>query len=286
MKITIVSLKSTQNDKDLIFEGKKRGHDCEITNVGTDILNNPEKYNFGDVVIWRSSRICQPWAKASIINLISKDRVVINRTYRTKPLVGSKYFQQKMVERYTDIKTINTYVFESEKYLLEAIRSGKINFPFIAKPNIGAKGEGIFLIKDQKDISFINKKLNKYIFQDYINNDGDYRIFLVGNRPLGVIKRIAQKNNFLNNISKGGMAKNLDDKILVKYLEEKSPELTRLFDLDISGIDFIKDKKTGEIYFMELNTVPQWQGFQEATGLNVAREIIKYCEKQLEKLST
>jgi glutathione synthase/RimK-type ligase-like ATP-grasp enzyme len=42
-------------------------------------------------------------------------------------------------------------------------------------------------------------------------------------------------------------------------------------------VDFLLTKN--QAYIIELNTVPQFYGFMEATGINVPEEIVKYLEE-------
>ncbi len=87
------------------------------------------------------------------------------------------------------------------------MEQGKLSFPFIKKPDLGARGEGVEVIGDSRQLDQLkNEEITGFVFQNFIENKGDYRVFVVGGKPIGVMKRIAQKGSFLNNVSRGGRA--------------------------------------------------------------------------------
>jgi len=56
--------------------------------------------------------------------------------------------------------------------------------------------------------------------------------------------------------------------------------LVALFKCDYAGVDLIYDAKEKKLRFMEMNFMPEWNGFTQATGINVAKELISYASKQ------
>ena len=90
------------------------------------------------------------------------------------------------------------------------------------------------------------------------------------------MKRFNSEENFLTNISVGGTAEpsNLPEEILEMCKKAKA-----LRNTEISGVDVIEHE--GKYYVLEVNTSPQFQGFETATGINVAKEIVEYAETKL-----
>ncbi len=280
MKITLVTKENTWHDEKIEEEAKITGVDFEVRDF-KDLNDLREIDELGDIVVWRSSSLGRGSARDVVFRLIDKTgRRIINRSLLTNPSVGHKLYQQKIVEGLSpDVNTIQTFSFSNKEDLIEGIKEGQLKIPFIKKPNLGFQGRGVELVSSSNEIdTFKEGSFEEVIFQNYIENDGDYRVLIVGGRSLGVIKRVAAEGSFLNNVSRGGKALIVKDRNLEIRLSGIASQIVTFFDLSLCGVDLMVDKKTGEIYFLELNTVPQWEGFQEATGVNVAGEIIKYCQ--------
>ena len=107
-----------------------------------------------------------------------------------------------------------------------------------------------------------DKPIRKYIFQNFIANTGDYRVFIVGGKPLGAIKRTPASGDFRANVSQGGGVFHETDVKILSELYQIAVNVSSLFDLQICGVDIIHNEETKQFQFLEVNTVPQWQGFK------------------------
>ncbi len=284
MKISYISASDTWNDQQVVAEARKR-NDFKFEKINLEDLNDPDIYDkLGDVILWRSSSLEPRSGRTTLLSgLLKKGKMVVNRSIVEYPAVIFKQFQQEFIRLNTGkIKTIPTFTFSTVEGLLRAVESGSLKFPFIRKPNLGAKGRGVKLITDQKSLNLFIKqssleKIQKSVWQNFIPNGGDYRVLVVGGRPIGAIKRMGKKGSFLNNVSQGGQALPVEDERLKMEMFKIASQVSAVFNLGFCGVDIIQDKHTKELFFLELNTVPQWEGFQKATGINVARELLDYC---------
>ena len=104
-------------------------------------------------------------------------------------------------------------------------KAGLLGFPLVVKRSEGWQGKQVYLVENKRSFwefcqSYQDGETRSgryYLAQKFIVNDGDYRILVLGNQVLGVIKRKkTKKNEFRNNISLGGMAQKavLPDRIL------------------------------------------------------------------------
>ena len=281
MKISYISRSDTWNDQQIIAEAKEKKINLE--KVSIQDLNNKKVYkSLGEVILWRSSLLEPRSGRTTLLSVLDKKgKFIINRSIIDYPAVIFKQFQQEYVKETTNnIKTTPTFTFLSKGDLKKTVDEDVLKFPFIKKPNLGAKGEGIKLIKSLDDLNALEEEeTTKSVFQNFIKNDGDYRILVIGGRPLDAIKRTGEKGSFLNNVSMGGKALTVDDGAMKTELFKIATQVAAVFNLGFCGIDVIQDKDSGELYFLELNTVPQWEGFQKATGINVAQKILDYCEE-------
>jgi glutathione synthase/RimK-type ligase-like ATP-grasp enzyme len=240
--------------------------------------------NLGDIILWRSSSLGKSNERVEVMSALAKKHPLINRCLVQLPQSTEKSFQQEYVQKKTTaVRCIPTFRFQTKKDLELAINSGVLRYPFIQKPNQGSKGKGVLLIREAKDISGTDDTVKQQVYQNFIVNTGDYRVFILGGRMLGAIKRTASNGGFLNNISQGGSAMTVTDPKVLTRLRRMSTTIASIFELTICGVDIIFDEISKEYYFLEVNTAPQWEGFQKATGVNVAFEIIGYCQRHLQR---
>jgi len=275
MKITIICKNSEWQVKKLEESALKLGVDIDVRDI-KEPGHVPE--DLGDIVIWRSSSLGGGPNRFNMMNAILEKRPLINRCLAHLPQATEKAFQQEYVQKKTKlVKCIPTFIFQSKQEIETAIKNGTLRYPFIQKPNKGSKGEGVEFIQNKKDLDRVVKDIDRQVYQNFINNSGDYRAFILGGRMLGAVKRTAPKGGFLNNISQGGSAQPVTDPEILTKLRRLSTTIASIFELTLCGVDIIYDEKTSGYFFLEVNTVPQWKGFQEATGIDVAEEIIQYC---------
>ena len=154
-------------------------------------------------------------------------------------------------------------------------KTGKAVF----KPLIGSLGLGSTLIEDP-DIAYhisrslLSLRLPSY-FQEYIEKPGyDLRIFVVGGRVIGAMKRVTS-GGWKTNIAQGARGVKVTEK---EYPDEFQTAIrtAEILGLEYTGIDIIIDKKTGDHYVIEANAFPLWRGLKEATGIDPAKSIISY----------
>lgn len=155
-------------------------------------------------------------------------------------------------------------------------------FPLVIKTTLGSAGKGVDIVSTKEDIiNFMQNQLKlgittftkklSYVLQEYIseNNGEDYRILCVRDKCLGVIKRKAQ-SGFKSNVSLGGTVENVTDR---PDLEEMALNVMQKSGLFMGGIDFIDTKDGSKA--IEINASPQFEGFERATGIDVAENVIK-----------
>lgn len=138
----------------------------------------------------------------------------------------------------------------------------ELGLPFILKDAAADKGANNYLIKSQKDFKKVAQQANKqksyYVAQQFIENDGDYRLIVMNRNVELIIERKAvDSKTHLNNTSTGGSAvlKNSNEmSSALKSLAVKSAIVTHR---EIAGVDIIEDKRTGDWYVLEVNNSPQ-----------------------------
>lgn len=143
----------------------------------------------------------------------------------------------------------------SGQTLLDAAKS--LALPFICKEVYGAHGRNNHLITSYEQLqSILQDGESLFVLQEFIANDGDFRLLCIGNGHL-IIKRTAADGSHLNNTSQGGKAELLpNDALPTEVLDAARRCLTELH-MTMAGVDVIFDKDKQRYLFLEVNSQPQ-----------------------------
>ena len=153
----------------------------------------------------------------------------------------------------------------------------KFKKPYISKSIEGSRGEQVFLIHTKSELESKIKEfgVGRMLIQKKISAGFDFRIIVVGNKVVGGMKRIAQKGEFRSNTSLGGYAEPIKISAELRNLAKKA---ARVFNAEFAGVDIIRDQ--GKYYILEVNIFPMFEGFEKATNINVAKELVAHIEKK------
>jgi ribosomal protein S6--L-glutamate ligase len=146
----------------------------------------------------------------------------------------------------------------------------------VVKPLFGSEGRGIVRVSDPELARRTFRTLEQLrcvlYLQQYVRNPGhDVRVFILGGRVLGAIRRHAQPGEWRTNISLGGRAEVC---VLEPEVERLAIQVARILDTIMAGVDLIFDLDRDEYVVLEVNAVPGWRALSEATGVDVAAEIL------------
>lgn len=154
--------------------------------------------------------------------------------------------------------------------------------PLIIKLLESTQGKGVVLAETNKAAeSVINafKSVNTNILvQEFIKeaNGQDIRCFVVNGKVVASMQRQAQKGEFRANIHQGGTAS------IIKITPEEKKlaiKAAKILDLAVAGVDIIRSNK-GPL-LLEVNSSPGLEGIENATGKDIANEMIVAIEKKL-----
>lgn len=156
-------------------------------------------------------------------------------------------------------------------------------FPVIIKGSGGDRGTRVFKADNLEELEVMVRDLRKteteegkrYMLQEYIPNDGDYRVLVLGDTVLGVMKRSSQnKEEFRNNYSAGGSVEVSD---LPEEIKQLAVKAAKVCGLAVAGVDVaFRNFDRSKPVIWEVNKGPQFKGFMAATGIDVPREIVKF----------
>ncbi|MBE0447923.1 MAG: RimK family alpha-L-glutamate ligase [Actinobacteria bacterium] len=153
----------------------------------------------------------------------------------------------------------------------------------IAKPLYGFQGYGVIRIRRSEvdarsRIKWLLDEFKGICLQKYIPNPGrDIRAFVVGDQVVASIYRIARIGRWKTNIRAGARP------IVCRLTTEQhdiSIRASQGLGLDYTGVDIIEGPDGN--YVLEVNGAPAWGGVMEATGRNIAQDIINYAIYRLD----
>ncbi len=152
-----------------------------------------------------------------------------------------------------------------------------VRYPAILKILSGTQGVGVMRVKSFEETAAIVDTMKAFgevmLLQEYIPNPGvDIRAFVVGDRVIGSMKRVAQLNEWRSNIHLGakGVPIELDD-----HAKEIAVRASRAVGLEISGVDMIF--RGDEPVVLEVNASPGFRGLLQATHINAADAMVEYA---------
>jgi len=172
------------------------------------------------------------------------------------------------------LRVPETYITESAHW---AYRKTKRFKQIVAKPLIGSLGFGAMKFEDA-DLAFNAYKtletlgLPIYV-QEYLKNPRrDIRAFVIGEKVIGAIYRIAVKGNWKANIALGNKPKPLQ---LSREFEDLAIKAAKTLSLVYAGVDILETRDCPVL--LEVNGSPSWQGLRKASGINVAELLVKHA---------
>lgn len=151
--------------------------------------------------------------------------------------------------------------------------------PLIVKLLEGTQGVGVVLAETSKAaesvITAFKSLKADILVQEFIKEAGgrDIRCFVVGEKIIGSMQRVAKEGEFRANVHLGGAVKPVEITSEEKKLALKA---TKVLGLRCAGVDIIRSKSGPKV--LEVNSSPGLEGIEEATKKDIAGEIIKYLE--------
>lgn len=152
--------------------------------------------------------------------------------------------------------------------------------PLIIKLVEGTQGVGVVLAETRKAAESVTQTLRglnaNIILQEYIaeSKGADIRCFVVGDKVVAAMQRIAAPGEFRANIHRGGTAEYVR---INKAEREAAIKAAKIMGLGMAGVDLIRSKRGPLI--LEINSSPGLEGIETATQKDIASSIVKHIEK-------
>ena len=151
--------------------------------------------------------------------------------------------------------------------------------PHVIKLNEGAQGQGVLLAEkrsaSQGMIEAFRGLYANFVVQEFIGEagGGDLRCFVIGNRVAAAMHRQAPEGDFRANLHRGGKASSVE---LTEQEVEVAIRAAETMGLGIAGVDLLRSRRGPLV--LEVNASPGLEGIEQASGKNIAAEIIEHIE--------
>ncbi len=175
-------------------------------------------------------------------------------------------------------KTIFTNYAKDVDHVIKSVGGA----PLVLKLLEGTQGLGVVLAETHNAANSVIEAFNglkaRVIAQQFIKESGgaDIRAFVVDGVVVGAMKRQGKEGEFRSNLHRGGSATVIE---LSDEEELTALKATKAMALGVSGVDMLQSEKGPLV--LEVNSSPGLEGIEAATGKDIAKEIIKYLERNV-----
>jgi len=155
--------------------------------------------------------------------------------------------------------------------------------PVIIKLIEGTQGIGVLLAESVKTaegiVELLQSQKQNVLIQKFVaeSKGRDIRAFVVGDRVVAAMRRVAQGQEFRSNVHRGGIAEPVE---LSEEYRETAVRCTQILGLQVAGVDMLEGKDGPQV--MEVNSSPGLEGIESCTGLDVAGAVIEYIAAQVD----
>lgn len=142
----------------------------------------------------------------------------------------------------------------------------------VIKPLFGSQGQGVRLLDKNSKLplpkdAFVD---GVYYLQSYIDSGDshhDFRVFVVNNQAIATMRRSG--SGWLNNVAQGAKCNSEQD----GAIEALAIAAAKAVEIDYCGVDIMRDKD-GQLWVLEVNSIPAWRGLQSVTHVNIAQTLV------------
>lgn len=149
--------------------------------------------------------------------------------------------------------------------------------PVVIKLIEGTQGVGVLLAESvgaaEAIIELLQSQKQNVLIQKFVaeSKGRDIRAFVVGDRVVAAMRRVAQGQEFRSNVHRGGITEQVE---LPEEYTQAAVRATQIMGLQVAGVDILESNSGPQI--MEVNSSPGLEGIETCTGLDVAGAVIEY----------
>jgi ribosomal protein S6--L-glutamate ligase len=155
--------------------------------------------------------------------------------------------------------------------------------PVVIKLIEGTQGIGVLLAESLKAaesiIELLQSQKQDVLIQKFVaeSKGKDIRAFVVGDRVVAAMRRVAQGQEFRSNVHRGGVAEAVD---LPEAYRETAVRSAQILGLRVAGVDMLESDTGPQV--MEVNSSPGLEGIEKCTNLDIAGAIVEYIAARVD----
>ncbi|WP_199749309.1 MULTISPECIES: ATP-grasp domain-containing protein [unclassified Exiguobacterium] len=162
-----------------------------------------------------------------------------------------------------------TLIYGKNPYTIERVLE-EFEYPFVAKTAKSSMGQGVWLIKNEQEwLEYVDKHETFYV-QQFIPNDRDLRIIVIGEEVVGSYWRVSEA--FLNNVAQGAHF-SYDD--IPGHVVEEVLSIAKTLHINHAAFDVIVSGDN--FYILEFNVFFGSEGLMPL-GVRLTDKIAGYLE--------
>lgn len=196
----------------------------------------------------------------STLSMMNSQNKAVTSQLLAKNNVSTPKF---MYTKYKNYRLIHSY-FDNKKFVMKRID--------------GSQGIGVYLIENEEDYNNAYDEINDiYFCQEFIENSfgQDIRVYVLGNRVLGCVKRISD-NSFKSNFSLGGRVEKSE---LNNSIIEISLNAAKAIELDFCGIDLLITEDSYTV--CEVNGNAGFRTITQVSDIDIPMELFKWIKENV-----
>ena len=171
--------------------------------------------------------------------------------------------------------------FASHTKDIEGVIESVGSTPLVMKLLQGTQGQGIVLAETRKAAESVMSAFRQLdadiMVQEYIKESSgtDIRAFVIGNKVVAAMKRVAPEGEFRSNLHRGATVENIT---LTSEENQIAIRAASILGLTIAGVDLMRSNRGPLI--LEVNSSPGLQGIEACTKMDIASQIINFIERK------
>ncbi len=278
MKIAILSSGAGWHVRDLMRAAESLGNSAQPVDFRRVWASLPMTTSLSgyDAIIVRTmppGSLEQVVFRMDVLHRLESAGVRVLNPPRALEVCVDKYLASARLES-AGLPTPPTFICQDAESALEAFE--RLGGDVVVKPLFGSEGRGMVRISDVETAWRVFRTVERmeavlYV-QKFIAHPGwDLRVFVIAGRAIAAMRRHA-KDDWRTNVAQGGRA---EPASLTQEEECLALAAAEAVGTPIAGIDLLP-RPEGGYYVLEVNAVPGWRALAPTTGIDVAREIIRY----------
>jgi len=152
--------------------------------------------------------------------------------------------------------------------------------PLIIKLLQGTHGQGVILAETftsaLSTIETLKAAKIRFVVQEFIQESkgSDLRAIVVDGTIVAAMKRQSKEGDFRSNLHRGGSSKQIQ---LSPQETQIALRTAQVLKLGVCGVDILQSTRGPLV--LEVNSTPGLEGIETTTGVNIAKKIITYIER-------